>query len=45
MIDIFKLKIYKHEKSWLVQLAIRTKREINELVKDFPVNMNGVSAK
>jgi hypothetical protein len=29
----------------LVQLAIGTKRKISELVKDFLVNMNGVSTK
>jgi hypothetical protein len=27
----------------LVQLATRTKRNINEIVKGFPINMNGVS--
>ena len=30
----FKLKKCKHEKSWLVQLATRTKRRINELLKN-----------
>jgi hypothetical protein len=30
MTERFKLKRYKHEKSWLVQLATRTKRKINE---------------
>jgi predicted aspartyl protease len=45
MVERFKLKRCKHEKSWLVQLATGTKRRINELVKDFPVNMNGVNTK
>jgi hypothetical protein len=33
LIEIFKMKKCKHVKSWLVQLATRTKRRINELVK------------
>jgi hypothetical protein len=45
LVERFKLKRCKHEKSWLVQLATGTKRRINELVKDFPVNMNGVNTK
>jgi hypothetical protein len=36
MVERFKLKRCKHEKSWLVQLATGTKRRINELVKDCP---------
>jgi hypothetical protein len=39
------LKKCKHEKYWLVQLAIGTKRRINELVKEFPINMNGITTK
>jgi hypothetical protein len=34
IIEIFKLKKSKHERSWLVQLATGTKRRINELVKE-----------
>jgi predicted aspartyl protease len=45
LIEIFKLKKCKHEKSWLVQLATGTKRRINELVKEFPINMNGTNTK
>ena len=45
LVERVKLNICKHEKSWLVQLATRTKRKINELVKDFPVSMDGVSTK
>jgi hypothetical protein len=41
----FKLKNCKHEDSWLVYLATRTKRKINEHVKQFPISMNGVSTK
>jgi predicted aspartyl protease len=35
----------KHEKSWLVQLATGTKRKVTELVKSYPVDMNGLSTK
>jgi hypothetical protein len=45
VVDIFKLKRCKHEKYWLVQLATRTKRRINELAKNCVVNMNGVRTK
>jgi hypothetical protein len=45
MVDIFKVKRCKNEKLWLVHLATRTKKRINELVRDFPVNMNGVITK
>jgi predicted aspartyl protease len=45
MVDKFKLERCKHEKSWLVQLDTRTKRKMNELVKDYVVKMNGVSTK
>jgi hypothetical protein len=45
LIVIFKLKKCKHEKSWLVQLVTGTKRRINELVKEFPINMNGTNTK
>jgi hypothetical protein len=45
LVERFKLKKCKHEKSWLVQLATGTKRRINELVKEFPINMNGTNTK
>ena len=32
---------YKHRKSWLVQLATRTKRKFNEVVEKCPLVMNG----
>jgi hypothetical protein len=38
LVERFKLKECNHDKSCLVQLAIGTKRRINELVNDFPVN-------
>ena len=33
LVEKFKLDKRKHGKSWLVQLATRTKRRINEIVK------------
>jgi hypothetical protein len=45
LVERIKLKKCKHEKSWLVQLATGTKRRINELVKEFPVHMNGTNTK
>jgi hypothetical protein len=45
LVERFKLKKCKHEKSLLVQLATGTKRRINELVKECPINMNGVNTK
>ena len=35
----------KHGKYWLVQLAIGTKRKVTELVKSFPVDMNGLNTR
>jgi hypothetical protein len=40
LVKRFKLKKCKHEHYWLVQLATGTKRRINELVKECPINMN-----
>jgi hypothetical protein len=45
IVEIFKLKKCENEKSWLVQVATRTKRRINELVKDCPINLNGINTK
>ena len=36
------LRKSKHSKSWLVQLAIRTKRKVSEVVEKFPLVMNGL---
>jgi hypothetical protein len=35
----------KHEKSWLVKLATRTKRKVTELVKSCSVDIKGMSTK
>jgi len=45
LVERFKLNICKYGKSWSVHLATGTKTKINELVKDFPVSMNGVGFK
>jgi hypothetical protein len=45
IIEIFHLQISKHNKSWLVQLAMGAKRKINELVKDCQIDMNGLNMK
>jgi hypothetical protein len=45
IVEIFHLQIFKHKKSWLVKLAMRSNRKINELVKDCPIDMNGLSTK
>jgi hypothetical protein len=45
IVETFHLQRSKHEKSWLVQLATGAKRKINELVRDCPIDMNGLSTK
>ena len=40
VVDICAFKKLKHRKSWLVQLAIGTKRKVNEVVEKFPLVMN-----
>jgi hypothetical protein len=45
IIEIFHLWRSKHNKYWLFQLATRDKRKINELVKDFPIEMNVLNTK
>ena len=42
MVSIFHLKRCKNYKSWFVQLATGTRRKINELVKGYPLVMNGL---
>lgn len=36
------LRKKKHDKSWLVQLATRTKRKVREVVSEFRIEINGV---
>jgi hypothetical protein len=45
LVERFKLKRCKHEMYWLIQLAIGTKKKIDALVRDYPMNMNGVNTK
>jgi hypothetical protein len=45
VLEIFYLSRRKHENSWLVQLATRTKRKVTELIQTCSVNMNGLSTK
>ena len=45
VVESFHLLRSKHEKSWLVQLATRTKRKFIELFKSCPVDMKGLSIK
>jgi hypothetical protein len=40
-VEIFHLKIIEHEKSCFFQLATRTKRKNNDIVKGHPLYMNG----
>jgi hypothetical protein len=44
IVEIFHLQS-KHKKSWLVHLATRAKRKINELVKDCLIDMNGLNTR
>jgi hypothetical protein len=44
-VDKFYLKKRKLERSWLVHLAIGTKRRINEDVIYFPINLNRENTK
>jgi hypothetical protein len=45
IVENFKLNKCKHEKYWLVYLATRTKKRVNEIVKEFPINMNEINTK
>jgi hypothetical protein len=45
IVEIFHLQRSKRKKFWLVQLATRAKRKINELVKDCQIDMNGLNTK
>jgi hypothetical protein len=45
IIEIFQLQRSKHKKYRLVQLATWAKTKINELVKYFPIDMNGLNTK
>ena len=43
VVEICDFRRIKHKKSWLVQLATRTKREVSEVVEKCPLVMNGLA--
>jgi predicted aspartyl protease len=45
IVEKFQFQRSKHKKSWLVLLSIGAKRKINELIKFFPIYMNGLNTK
>jgi hypothetical protein len=45
MVEIFHFPRRKNGKYWLLQLATKAKRKVNEMVKSCPVDMNGLSTK
>jgi hypothetical protein len=45
MVDIFHFPRSKLGKPWMVHLAIGSKRNINEMVKACPMDMNGLSTR
>jgi hypothetical protein len=45
VVESLQLSRRKQERSWLVQLAIGSKRNFTELVKSCPVDMKGLSTK
>jgi hypothetical protein len=45
LVEIFHFPKIKLGKSWFVQLATRAKSRINGLVKECPMDMNGLSSK
>ena len=42
IVEICAFKKLKHSKSWLLQLATRTKRKFSEVVDKFPLVMDGL---
>jgi hypothetical protein len=45
LVERLHLQRSKHEKSWLVQLAMGAKRRVNGMFKDFLMDMNGLRTK
>ena len=45
IVDLYKFGKVKHDKTWLVQLATGTKREVSKIVKECEVNLNGFLTK
>ena len=42
IVEICAFKKLKHSKSWLVQLATKTKRKVSEVVEKCPFEMDGL---
>ena len=42
VVEVCAFKKLKHNKSWLVQLATRTKRKVSEVVEKFPLVIDGL---
>ena len=45
IVDLCKLDKVKHEKPWIVQLAMGTKSKVSELVRGCELNLNGFPAR
>jgi hypothetical protein len=45
MVESFNLPRSKHGKSWLVQLATRAKRKVNDMVNSCLMDMNGLNTR
>jgi hypothetical protein len=43
LVERFHLRRSKYDKSWFVQLATRTKKKINEIVKGYPLDTSGIN--
>ena len=42
LVERLHLEKCKHERSWTVQLATRIRRKVSELVRNFPLDLNGL---
>ena len=42
LVERLRLEKCKHERSWTVQLATGTRRKVSELVRSFPMDLNGL---
>ena len=45
MVESLNFPRIKHGKSWLVQLATRAKRKVNDMVKSCTMEMNGMNSR
>jgi predicted aspartyl protease len=45
MVESLQLPRSKHGKSWLVQLATGARRKVNEMVKSYLIDMNGLNTR